>query len=102
MHREQGGGEDAGRDVVARLDEAHRDLRARCSVLLLLADPDLADAALLLQREAYAVVQIALGEPDPRPAEDRATTRLVRVLDTVSTLTRRQLDLRPIRATRLD
>ncbi|TDP98858.1 hypothetical protein AXZ95_2763 [Leifsonia sp. 115AMFTsu3.1] len=95
------GGSDSA-DVLARLDDMHREVRTRCSALLILADSPLAEAALTVQRQVYAVVEVARGGEDPRPGDGTPDERLTRALDALSHRARNQLDLAPIAGTRLD
>ncbi|MEN2741657.1 hypothetical protein ABCS02_28055 [Microbacterium sp. X-17] len=50
------------------LVDALQEVRMRCSQLLLLADPKLAEASVRLQSEAYAVVQAKLARTTPSEA----------------------------------
>ncbi|MFB6610417.1 hypothetical protein ACFCVO_08860 [Agromyces sp. NPDC056379] len=94
-------GEHAASDPEA-LNSAHQELRIECGKLLVLANPMLGEAALRVQREAYAVVKVATGEADPRPAEGDPTQRLVTAIDRFSRAARSQLSLPDLAMTRLD
>jgi hypothetical protein len=56
-------------DDATELRDALQDVRMKCSQLLLLADPELAEAAVKVQSEAYAVVRAKIGQA--APAHDR-------------------------------
>ena len=75
------------------LDKAHMSIRVEGAKLRVLAAGALGRAALEVQREAYAVVKTATGEPDPRPSALAPRERLLDAIDRFSDAARDELGL---------
>jgi hypothetical protein len=76
------------------LVDALQDVRMRCSQLLLLADPTLAEAAVKMQSEVYAVVTTMTSTEESSPRAE--LSRIYAAMQAFVLKVRSQLDLPPI------
>ncbi len=81
---------------------AHDEVRVCCNQLLVLADNGLADAALALQRDCYALRQVISGGGDPRPGDFAPRERYFASLQRLYEELRRQLRISTLARSRIE
>ena len=101
VHLSSGSRNKADKNLASTIADTHQQLRVGCNQLLLIADPSVAEAALRVQRESYAVIKTSTGSSDPRPGELMPLDRLYAAIETLTEASRAQLRLQPIQRTRI-